>query len=74
MVQVVAHGAPQPIPFSAGWGPTFAGPGKWKPCLMMASAVTAGLPPKPTADDEGPIGRLLRERSQGRDWWDVEPA
>lgn len=36
--------------------------------------ITAGLPPKPTADDDSPIGRLMRERSQGREWWDVEPA
>ena len=36
--------------------------------------IAAGLPPKPTADDEGPIARLMRERSQGREWWDVEPA
>jgi P27 family predicted phage terminase small subunit len=34
--------------------------------------ILAGLPPLETADDEGPIGRLLRERSQGREWWEID--
>lgn len=34
--------------------------------------ILAGLPPLETEADESPIGRLLRDRTNGREWWEID--